>query len=67
MKNRRDTGVFLRIYHRSGLKSRLDSYSRSIFFYPVSTPLKLDFLFPDRERFHEDGISLKFRRIQIEV
>lgn len=46
MKNRRDTGVFLRIYHRSGLKSRLDSYSRSIFSIPFQLAAEIGFSFP---------------------
>lgn len=38
MKNRQDTGVFLRIYHRSDLKSRLDSRARSIFLSRFAPP-----------------------------
>lgn len=53
MKNRRDTGVFLRIYHRSDLKSRSDSsLDFSIPFRAAERPL--DSLFPivarDREQ-----------------
>lgn len=65
MKNRRDTGVFLRIYHRSDLKSRSDSsLNFSIPFRAAERPL--DSLFPDRSdrcsrsRTIQDGISLKF-------
>lgn len=61
MKNRRDTGVFLRIYHRSDLKSRSDSsLDFSIPFRAAERPL--DSLFPDPivARDREDGISLKF-------